>query len=193
VDDLRPEEFAHLLLNAAATPQRVGEVVARLVGDEFSVGPVPVGAGGVASATAYARRGQVHVALCDEARWHQIVTVPISLTVELRLGNRSARYRGEVQVHTRLRLRLKQPCNVRVEIEDLTPDNISTAIEPVGTAARLVDCPGGVHGTVAEQVLDYIDDLTSRPEFEDALNIDVIRVLARAWDAGVVIDLPDGK
>jgi hypothetical protein len=191
VDDLTPEEFAHLLLIAAAPPDRVGDVVARLVGDDFSIGPVPVGPGGVASATAYATRGQVHVAIYEAADWHQIVTVPISLSVEVQMGNRSAHYRGAVEVETRLRLRLKQPCNVRVEIEDITPDKIRTAIEPIGTAARVVDCVGGVEGTVAEQVLDFIDDLTSRPEFEDALNIDVIRVMQRAWDAGLVVDLPE--
>ena len=113
------------------------------------------------------------------------------MSVEVQMGKRNARYRGAVQVQTRLRLRPTQPCNVNVEIEDVTPDDIRTAIEPVGTAARLVDCVGGVEATVAEQVLDYIDDMMSRPEFEDALNIDVIRLMQRAWDAGLVVDIPD--
>jgi hypothetical protein len=193
VTDLTPEEFTHLLLIAAAPPHRVGEVVARLVGDDFRIGPIPVGPGGVASATAYATRGQVHVAMSDDPDWHQIVTVPISLSVEVRLGNRAARYRGALQVQTRLRLRLTQPCNVKVEIDDLTEDDIRTAIEPIGTAARVVDCVGGVEGTVAEQVLDYVEDLMSRPEFDDALDIDVIQLMQRAWDAGLVVDLPDGS
>jgi hypothetical protein len=193
VDDLTPEEFTHLLLIAAVPPRRVGDVVARLVGDDFSIGPVPVGPGGVASATAYATRGQVHVAMSDDADWHQIVTVPISVSVQVQLGNRSGRYRGAVQVQTRLRLRLTRPCNVNVEIEDLTADNIRTAIEPVGAAARVVDCVGGVDVTVADQVLDYVEDMVSRPEFEAALDIDVIRMMQRAWDAGLVVDLPVGR
>jgi hypothetical protein len=193
VDDLTPEEFTHLLLIAAVPPRRVGDVVARLVGDDFSIGPVPVGPGGVASATAYATRGQVHVAMSDDADWHQVVTVPISVSVQVQLGNRSGRYRGAVQVQTRLRLRLTQPCNVNVEIEDLTADNIRTAIEPVGAAARVVDCVGGVDVTVADQVLDYVEDMVSRPEFEAALDIDVIRMMQRAWDAGLVVDLPVGR
>ncbi len=192
MNELTPEEFTHLLLIAAAPPHRVGDVVARLVGADFEIGPVPVGPGGVASATAYATRGQVHVAISDDPDWHQVVTVPISLSVQVQLGKRGARYRGAVQVQTRLRLRLKQPCNVNVEIEDLTPDSIRTALEPVDAAAHVVDCVGGVEGTVADQVLDYVEDLMSRPEFEDALDIDVIRLMQRAWDAGLVVDLPDG-
>lgn len=190
MDDLTPEEFAHLVLIAAAPPHHVGDVVAGLVGEDVSIGPVPVGPGGVASATAYGTRGQVHVAVCEDADWHLVVTVPMSVSVEVQVGSRSARYRGAVQVRTRLRLRLVQPCNVKVEIEDLNPDNISTAIEPVGTAARLVDCVGGVDAAVAEQVLDYVDDMVSRPRFQEALDIDVIGLMQRAWDAGLVVDIP---
>lgn len=191
MDDLTAEEFTHLLLIAAAPPQRVGDVVARLVGDDFSVSAVPVGPGGVATATAYGTRGQVHVAMCDDADWHQVVTVPISLSVEVRMGKRSSRYRGAVQVQTRVRLSLKQPCNVNVEIEDVTPEGVRAAIEPVGTAARIVDCLGDVEGTVVAQVLDYIDDMMSQPQFQDALNIDAIQLMQRAWDAGLVVDLPE--
>ena len=190
MDDLTAEEFTHLLLIAAAPPHRVGDVVGRLVGDDFSIGPVPVGPGGMAAATATADRGQVHVATCDDPDWHLEVTVPLSLSVELQVGSRSVGYHGAIQVQTRLRLRLRPPCNVHVEVEDLTEDSIRTAIEPMGAAARLVDCVGGVEGTVAEQVLDHVEQMISGPEFTEALDIDVIGMMQRAWEAGLVVQLP---
>jgi hypothetical protein len=191
VSELTPEEFTHLLLIAAAPPQRVGEVVARLVGDEITVGPIPVGPGELATATAQGVRGQVHVATLDDADWHQIVTVPIALSVELQLGSGSIRYHGAVQVQTRLRLQLERPCTVTVDIEEVAAHNIRTTVEPVGTAARIVGCVGSVDETVEEQVRGYVNDLMRSPEFEAALHIDVMTLMERAWDADLVVDVPE--
>ena len=62
MSELTPEEFTQLVLIAAGPPNRVGEVVARLVGEHITIGPIAVGPGGMGSATAWGTRGQVHVA-----------------------------------------------------------------------------------------------------------------------------------
>jgi hypothetical protein len=59
MSELTPEEFTPLVLIAAAPPNRVGEVVARLVGEHITIGPIAVGPGGMGSATAWGTRGQV--------------------------------------------------------------------------------------------------------------------------------------
>lgn len=133
MSELTPEEFTQLVLIAAAPPNRVGELVARLVGEHITIGPIAVGPGGMGSATAWGTRGQVHVASCLDADWHQRVTVPIALRVDVRLGKRVVGYRGAVQVQSRFRLRLGRPGTVSVDIEEVQAHHIRTAVNPVGS------------------------------------------------------------
>ncbi|OBI80521.1 hypothetical protein A9X01_24895 [Mycobacterium asiaticum] len=192
VGELTPEQFTALVLLAAAPPDRVGQVVARLVGDHLTIGPLEVGPGGIASATARGRRGRVRVATCDHDYWRQIVIVPIELRVEVRIAGRLVRYRGQVEVQTRFRLRLDPPCTVTVELEEVQKHYVRTTVDPVGFGARLIGWVGGVDQIVAEQVLCYVRDLVATPEFEAAMHIDVAGLLDRAWDAGLVVTLPAG-
>ena len=190
MNDLSPEQFTHLVLIAAAPPHRVGQGVARLIGEEITIGPLHVGPGGMATATATGVRGQVHVAIAEDAEWRQIVIVPISLSVDVRIGGRTVRYYGAVQVQTRVRLRLEQPCTVAVDVEDIEARNIRTVITPVGFAARVVGRIGNVTETVAEHVLSYVRELVESQDFVAAMHIDVIGLMRRAWDADLVVQLP---
>lgn len=186
---LTAEEFTRLVLMAAAPPRRVGELVARLVGDHITIGPLAVGPRRMALATAHGTRGHVHVANCVDTYWTQLVTVPIALLIDVALGKRAVRYRGTAEVKTRFRLRLDQPCTVTVEIEPLHAGLIRTVVEPMGAEARLIGCVGGVDKIVAEQVLIYVRNLLASANFDAAMHIDVIGLLERAWDADLVIPL----
>ena len=190
MDELTPEQFTRLVLLAAAPPDRVGEVVAQLIGNHINIGPLEVGPGGIASATAEGTRGQVSVAICVHDYWRQMVTVPIALSVDVHLAKRNVRYRGEVEVQTRFRLRLDPPCTVTVELEKVQQQHIRTSVDPLGVGARLIGWIGGVHEIVAEQVLCYVENLMSSPEFVAAMHIDVMGLLKRAWDANLVVELP---
>ena len=66
MSDLTAEEFTDLVLMAAAPPDRIGEVVARLIGDHIKIGPLAVGPGGIASAIARGKRGHVTVTSCAD-------------------------------------------------------------------------------------------------------------------------------
>ncbi|MDT5008123.1 MAG: hypothetical protein QOJ24_5299 [Mycobacterium sp.] len=188
--ELTPEQFTHLVLLAAAPPDRVGEVVASLVGDHLTIGPLRVGPGGMASASARGTRGQVCVDKCCDDSGRQIITVPIALWIDVRLAGQIVRYRGEVEVQIRFRLRLDPPCVVTVELEQLQEQHVRTTVDPVSVGARLIGWVGGVDEVVAEQVLCYVRDLMSGPEFDAALHIDVNALMKRAWDAGLVVALP---
>ncbi len=187
---LTSDEFVRRALAAAAPPQRVSEVVARLVGDEIKIGPISAGPCEAASANAVGVPGAVHAELCDDAVWHQIVTIPIDLSVLVEVAGGIARFQGPVQVQTRIRLQIEQPCDVVVHVEDVHSRNITTALEGIGVSARIVGRLGGIDDIVADQVLTYVNDLIRSPEFEAALHIDVTGLLGRAWEADLVIDVP---
>jgi hypothetical protein len=187
---LTTDEFVRRTLTAAAPPHRISEVVARLVGDKIKIGPISTGPCEAASATAIGVPGLVQAELCDDAVWHQIVTIPIELSVMVEVAGGIARFHGPVQVQTRIRLQIEQPCGVVVLVEDVQADNVTTAVEADGLSARIVGRLGHFDDIVADQVLTYVNDLIRSPEFEAALHIDVTGLLGRAWEADLVIDFP---
>lgn len=194
--ELTAEEFTHLVLLAAAPPERVAEVVARLVGDQITIGPLDVGPGGIASAKAHGTRGKVRIAISGDDNWHQIVTVPIDLRVDVQLAKQILHYRGKVQVQIRFRLRLDPPCTVTVELEEVQKHHIRADVHPIGVGALLIGWVGRIHETVTEEVLSYVRVLMASPGFDAAMHIDVIGLLRRAWDADLVVqisqsDLPE--
>jgi hypothetical protein len=79
---------------------------------------------------------------------------------------------------------------VTVELEQVQEQHVRTSVDPVGVGARLIGWVGGVHEIVAEQVLGYVRDLMSTPEFDAAMHIDVMGLMKRAWDADLVVELP---
>jgi hypothetical protein len=190
VSILTTDEFVRRTLTAAAPPQRVSEVVSRLVGNKIKIGPISAGPCEAASATAIGLPGAVHAELCDDAAWDQTVTIPIDLSVLVEVAGGIARFRGPVQVQTRIRLRIEQPCDVVVEVEDVYPHNITAAVEGIGVSARIVGRLGGIDDILSHQVLTYVNDLIRSPEFEAALHIDVTGLLGRAWEADLVIGIP---
>lgn len=187
---LTSDEFVRRALTAGAPPHRVSEVVARLVGDEIKIGPIPAGPCEAASANAIGVPGVVHAAPCDDALWDQIVTIPIDLSVLVEVAGGIARFHGPVQVQTRIRLQIDQPCDVVVHVDDVHAHNITTAVEAIGLSARLLGRLGRIDDIVADQVLAYVNDLIRSPDFEAALHIDVAGLLERAWEADLVIDFP---
>ena len=132
---LTSDEFVRRALAVAAPPQRVSEVVAQLVGDEIRIGPISAGPCEAASANAIGVPGAVHAELCDDALWHQIVTIPIDLSVLVEVAGGIAGFRGPVQVQTRIRLQIEQPCDVVVHVEDAQVHNVTTAVEAIGLSA----------------------------------------------------------
>jgi hypothetical protein len=185
---LAAEEFVRLTLAAAAPPQRVSEVVARLVSDEINIGPISAGPCEAASANAIGVPGAVHAELSDDPMWDQIVTIPIDLSVLVEVAGGIARFKGPVQVQTRIRLQIEPPCDVVVHVEDVRAHNVTTAVEAVGLSARIVGRLGRIDDVVVDQVVTYVNDLIHSPGFEAALHIDVTRLLGRAWESDLVID-----
>jgi hypothetical protein len=79
---------------------------------------------------------------------------------------------------------------VTVELEKVQRHHVRTTVDPLGVGARLIGWIGGVDEIVAEQVLCYVKDLMSSPEFATAMHIDVTGLMKRAWDADLVVELP---
>ncbi|MEV6255334.1 hypothetical protein AB0L97_18960 [Nocardia sp. NPDC051911] len=188
---LSRRDFADRVLRAAATPERIADVVARIVGERIEIGPVPVALDGLVRATAIAEAGPVHAVRCDCGPWDMTIAVPILLRLRVRLPGRTLRYIGAARVLIRLALIPREPCGLFLRTDEVHADDLTIRMRARDLTSRLAGGIGRVESTVAEHILRYIDELFAGPAFGGIRDIDIADIIDRAWDAGLVLRFPD--
>ncbi|WP_249645409.1 hypothetical protein [Nocardia sputi] len=184
-------DFADRVLRAAATPERIADVVTQIVGERIEIGPIPVALNGLVHATAIGETGPVHATRCDSGAWDMAIAVPILLRLRVRLPGRTLRYIGAVRVLIRLALIPREPCGLFIRTDDVRAEDLTVRMRARDLTSRVVGGVGRVDSMVAEYILRYIDDLFAGPEFSDVRDIDIAHIIERAWDAGLVLDFRD--
>ncbi len=183
-------DFARHVLTAAMPPDRVASVIAHILGDRIEIGPIRVGPAGVAYATVHGVPGVVDAAYCDDPDWTIAVSVPVSLNVRVHLAGRPARYRIDLNVRTRIRQVLEEPCTVIIEMDDVRRGDVDASVNPHGMPSRVLGWIGNINSQVGDQVVSYFNDLVSSPAVVEVRRINVADLIGRAWDAGLVVDIP---
>ncbi|WP_280296134.1 hypothetical protein [Nocardia abscessus] len=184
-------DFADRVLRAAATPERIADVVAQIVGERIEIGPVPVALNGLVHATAIGEAGPVHAVRCDSGDWDMTIAVPILLRLRVRLPGRTLRYIGAARVLIRLALIPREPCGLFIRTDDVRAEDLTVRMRARDLTSQVVGRLGRVESVVAAHILRYIDDLFAGPEFSGVRDIDIAHIIERAWDAGLVLDFPD--
>ncbi len=185
--ELAAAEFARQFLAASAPPERVGEVVAQILGDRLEIGPLRVGPAGVAVARAAGVVGTINAFAVDDPEWNLRVQVPVHLKVKVRFAGSIIRYTIAVTVRTRIRLRLEMPCAIVVDIDNAVPSDVHADIEPRGLPGRTLGWIANINREVRDQVVAYFNGVLASPQVRGLLRFDVPTVLDKAWSAGIII------
>jgi hypothetical protein len=188
--EMSHSDFARSILGAAMAPERVARMVHQVLGDGFSVGPMPVGPAGLAVASARGVPGTVHAQRSNDPHWDVNLTVPVSLRVKVALRGAGlvpakVEYQIRVVAHTRLRLLLERPGNVVVDVEGVRRQDVETIVVPLDIPSRLVGWVGKVNSIVAENVVTYFNRLVRGESVAKNLRIDVLAIVERAFAQGL--------
>jgi hypothetical protein len=184
-------EFATNLLAAAASADRVAQVITQFVNEPIEIGPIAIGPGGLGSASALGAVSNVIVAPVNEGEWDYVVTAPVALDVAVRIAGRQMTYEIQIVVHARLRLVLEAPCTVLVDVDGVTPADVTVKIDPQGVPSRLLGWLGNVDSLVEEHVVSYLNELFESPALSAVRRIDVAEMIERAWTNRVVLAADD--
>ena len=178
-------DFAANLLAAAASADRVAQVITRFV-EPIEIGPVAIGPGGVCTAFAVGTPSKVVVAPFDDAGWDYLIAVPVALQVSVRIAGRELAYFIYIVVRARIRLVLEAPCTVLVDVDSVESSDVTVNIDPRGVSSRLLGWLGNVGSLVEDHVVDYLNDLFESPAMHAVRRIDVAEMIDRAWLNGAV-------
>lgn len=146
-------------LQDAVTPEVVADVIAQVAGDVIDVGPLRVGPGGVARATAQGvlRRAEVRPepgAPDAVLRYEAQIPVTLELTVEATGGRH--RYTADLQVRVRASIGRDGDWAV-VDLRELTGRDVHTRLTAHGLPAKLLAKVGDVEGELRREVAAYVN------------------------------------
>lgn len=178
--------FGDAFLAAAVTPERVLSVVTQLVGDGVRIGPIPAGPGGIATATAEGSAATIEVRRLDCDRHRFVVDIELDLQLEVAFRGQRFRYPVRVGVPVHLAVQAVAPISIRIDADPVRPDEICLEMRAEGRTARLLGLVGNVEGQLRRQAGACIEELIDTATGRRLRTIDLVALIDRAWDAGLV-------
>lgn len=181
------QAFADSFISRAIGPEQLGSVVAKLLGESISVGPLAVGPKGRASAMAVGRFGNVTVRPKASGPV-MIVTVPVFLEIDIHLGKRlRRRFGARVAIPLSIVPRIENSLLLMIEVIRPDPVDIDLDLGVGGVSAAMLRRVGNIDGLLREQTLGMIDGILDSPAGRAATEIDLGVVIDEAWKNGLVM------
>ncbi|GAB0106854.1 hypothetical protein JMUB6875_58440 [Nocardia sp. JMUB6875] len=181
-------EFADEILRAAASPERIGSIVTGVLCDRLDVGPIGFGPAGILSAHAVGRAHPATIEPHPDDHCALDLHIPLALRIDVRIGSVVARFGAGVRLRARLTLELDRPCTVIVRHRPVRTEDVVARVRglnPIGRAAMEFVPVGRL---VASRVAAHANTVFADPEVARLTRIDVVQLIGRAWDAGLVLD-----
>jgi hypothetical protein len=179
------DQFAARLLQAALAPARIAQIVRRIVGDEFDVGPVDVGPGGIASATARGRLCRVAASPCPDDPCQLRVRIAVALAVKVFLGIQVTGFLAHATVTLSLHVNPCTPLGIAVTVSEPSAADVSLRLVVPKATRRLLIAVVGVEAMLNRYVCEFVRDAVGSPQAQRYLCIDLAEVIEQAWDRGI--------
>lgn len=177
------EEFGRRFFEVAVTEERVAAAFAEIAGDDFQMGPMGQGPGGLAKVTANVQIQQPHVRRSLDETINFAIRIPlvIGLVVDLRLDKQRFTVDGEIAL--RASARAADPLLIVIDVAKPRPSDISVHVTSKSVRGEILRIVAGVDGEIKRFVAAHVAGEIDSPASQQAKIIDVAAELASAWDA----------
>lgn len=176
------EAFGAAFFTRAVTAERVASTVSRVAGSHINVGPLKVGPGGLAEASAV---GTVKTIAARQVATHPIkheVTIPVSLALEVVLAGQNHSFSGELTLTLRIAaLAVLEPLQIVIDIEPLTAADVSVKTRASGLQGRILQRVGNMDEEIRDQVLRVVGNLLESPDAQAVRVINVGDMIDDVW------------
>ena len=181
-DYMSYEQFGVNFIHHAVTADRIKASITGLAGKDIVSGPSPAGPGGIASAKAVGRIGEVRVAPHPGDLVSFRALLPIDLDLEIRLGPVSNAYKGLVEVPLSLTVHVVQPLTIQIEIKPITGSDVQVDMRPANAGADLLKRVGDIDSEVRGEVARIVNEKMDTKEARASRIIDVAVLIEDSWD-----------
>lgn len=180
-DYLTYEEFGRRFFEVAVTEERVGSAFSDLAGEDFQVGPIPSGPGGVAKVWADVRISEPKLtrAVGDLITFTVKIPLRIGLLIDLRVDR--IRYDVDGLITLPLTVHAANPLELRIEVDPPRPRDVWVDVSSHNIRASVVRVVASVDNEIRRFIAQYVADEIDKPEVKAARIIDVAKGIEGAF------------
>jgi hypothetical protein len=175
------EQWGRKFFEIAVTEDRVAAAFGAIAGDQFELGPMAQGPGGIARVSAKVSIGEPKAMrrLGDTITFDIRIPLTISLLVDLRLDKQRFTVDGEVAL--RAVARAAEPLALVLDVAKPRPSDISVHVSSKSIRGEIVRIIGGVDAEIRRFTAQHVADQIDAPESKEAQLIDVESMIDTAW------------
>lgn len=175
------EEFGRRFYEIAVTEKRVGDAIAAIAGDEFEMGPMGQGPGGIAKVTAKVRIQEPRVTRSIGEMITFAIQIPleIDMIIDLRIDKPKFMVFGEITLSAIARA--AEPLLLILDVAKPRPSDIAIHVTSHSLRGELLRILAGVDAEVRRFISAHVAGEIDSPESIKAKVIDVADRLDAAW------------
>jgi hypothetical protein len=180
-DYLTYEEFGRKFFEVAVTEERVGGAIAAIAGDEFEMGPMEQGPGGIAKVTAKVKVQEPRVTRKVGEMITFAIRIPleINMVVDLWIDKPKFVVFGEIALTATARA--AEPLLLILDVQKPRSSDISIHVTSKSLRAEVVRIIGGIDAEIRRFVAAHVSGEIDSPASQKAKIIDVANRLDAAW------------
>ncbi len=186
------DEFGMRFMNLVLHRDRVMQSINRVLGEDFSLGPIGAGPGRkVAKVTATGTFGAAYgEALSDVVGYE--VNLPVDVAFHLDLGVDMLRFDARLLLPLRLTMELVAPLTILWHITPPHPDDVVMTIASDSRRATVLQKLTGLEGELRRFIVRFVDRELEKPHVQKALKIDLVTLIDNAWEHIADQFMPNG-
>ncbi|MFY1621165.1 hypothetical protein [Micromonospora sp. WMMD736] len=175
------EEFGRKFFEIAVTEERVGDAIAEIAGDEFAMGPMGQGPGGIAKVTAKVKVMQPHVTrqIGDLITFTIRIPLEIDMVIDLRIDRPRFVVFGDISL--RATALAAEPLVLILDVEKPRPSDISIHVTSKSLRGEVLRILAGVDAEIRRFIAAHVAGEIDSPASQQAKIIDVADRLDAAW------------
>jgi hypothetical protein len=175
------EEFGRRFFEVAVSEERVGDAIASIAGDEFTIGPIAQGPGKLAKVTAKVnvQIPQVTRHVGDSITFSIRIPLEIDMVVDLRIDKPRFVVFGEIAL--RAEAMAAEPLLLILDVHKPRAADIAIHVTSKTLRAEVVRIVGGVDAEIKRFIAAHVAGEIDSPESVKAKVIDVAQQLDETW------------
>lgn len=176
------EQFGRKFFEIACTEERVAAAFGEIAGNEFEMGPMRQGPGGLARVSAKVKIQDPQVKRNLDAMITFAIRIPltIEMVVDLRLDKQRFNVDGEITL--RASALAAEPLLLIIDVTKPKPSDIMVHVAATSIRGELLRVVAGVDGEIRRFIAHYVADEIDSPQAQKAQVIDVAEQVTSAWD-----------